>query len=62
MNYRMNGLVQIKHKNKVILTTQQLANEYETEMQVVTNNFNRNKDKYIDRKHYYCLGEYIKEI
>lgn len=38
-----------------VLTTQQLAVAYETEEQIITNNFNRNKDRYIEGKHFICL-------
>lgn len=45
----------IEHKNQRVLTTQQLAEGYETEVQIIVNNFNRNRDRYIEGKHYYCL-------
>jgi len=49
------ALQPIEHKTQRVLTTQQLAEGYETEVQIVVNNFNRNKDRYIEGKHYYCL-------
>lgn len=38
-----------------VLTTQQLAEAYGTDVQVITNNFNRNKDRYDEGKHFVCL-------
>lgn len=38
-----------------VLTTQQLAEAYGTSTDTITKNFNRNKDKYIEGKHYICL-------
>lgn len=46
-----------------VLTTQQIAEAYGTDAQVITNNFNRNKDRYVEGKHYICLtGEELKEF
>ena len=42
----MNDLRVIEYSNIRVLTTQQLAEAYEAEAQVMTNNFNRNKDRY----------------
>lgn len=38
-----------------VLTTEQLAQVYETEVKVISNNFNRNQEKFIDGKHYFKL-------
>lgn len=44
------------------MTTQQLAESYEADTQVITNNFNRNKDRYQEGKHFICLtGEALRE-
>jgi len=51
----MNTIIPIEHQNQRVLTTQQLSEAYETETQIITNNFNRNKDRYTIGKHYYCL-------
>lgn len=51
----MNTLTVIERENQRVMTTAVLADEYNTTSQVITNNFNRNKDKYIEGKHYYCL-------
>lgn len=58
----MNELKITEYRNIRVLTTQQIAEVYETDPQVVTNNFNRNKDKYKEGKHFVCLtGESLKE-
>lgn len=59
----MNNLTITEFKNIRVLTTQQIAEAYGTEPQVITNNFNRNKDRYTEGKHYICLnGEDLKEF
>lgn len=45
----------IEYRNIRVLTTQQLAEAYETDSKIVSNNFNRNKERYIEGKHYICL-------
>jgi len=45
----------ITHSNQRILTTAQLAEAYEADAQLITNNFNRNKDRYTPGKHYFLL-------
>lgn len=51
----MNNLMPIVHKNQRVLTTQQLAGGYETEPQIIRNNFNRNKDRYVSGVDYFLL-------
>lgn len=51
----MNGLVPIEHKSQRVLTTQQIAEGYNTDAQVIRNNFNRNKERYVVGVHYYVL-------
>lgn len=51
----MNTLTVIERENQRVMTTAVLAEEYNTTSQVITNNFNRNKDKYEEGKHFYCL-------
>ena len=59
----MNDLKVIEYKNIRILTTQQIAESYETEERRVVDNFNRNKDRYKEGKHFICLtGEELKEF
>ena len=45
----------IEYKGARVLTTQQLAEAYGTDNKIIYNNFNRNKDRYIEGKHYICL-------
>lgn len=53
----------IEYSDMRVLTTQQIAEAYGTDAQVITNNFNRNKDRYVEGKHYICLtGEELKEF
>lgn len=51
----MKKLQKIKHKGINVLTSKQLANCYETNSQIIRKNFERNKEKYIEGKHYYIL-------
>lgn len=59
----MSSLIPIEYYNQCILTTQQLAEFYEVETKMISNNFNNNKDKYKNGKHFYCLeGEALKDF
>lgn len=59
----MNDLQVIEIKGQRVLTTKQLAENYETTEKVISNNFNNNIDKYIENKHFYCLiGEELKDF
>lgn len=51
----MNQLQIIVHDNRRVLTTAQIAESYETENKVISNNFNRNKDRYKEGKHFIGL-------
>lgn len=51
----MNNLTVTEYKNIRVLTTQQIAEAYGTEPKVISNNFNRNKERYIEGKHFICL-------
>jgi|GEM_PF-2464384 len=51
----MDTLKPLEYSRQRILTTQQLADGYETDPQIITNNFNRNKERYALGKHYYRL-------
>lgn len=52
----MNELQIIEHNNERILLTSQLAEGYGTTVDVITRNFNRNKERYQEGKHYYALS------
>lgn len=59
----MEKLQVIEKENQRVLTTAVLAQEYETTEKIISNNFNRNKERYIKGKHYYCLeGKELKEF
>jgi hypothetical protein len=45
----------IEHRKQRILTTQQIADFYEANPQRIINNFNRNKDRYVEGKHFFLL-------
>lgn len=59
----MNNLTVTEYQDIRVLTTQQIAGAYETETKVISNNFNRNKDRYEEGKHFICLeGEEKREF
>lgn len=59
----MNELKITEYKNIRVLTTQQLAEAYGTGTEVITKNFNRNKERYLEGKHFICLeGNELKEF
>lgn len=59
----MNNLQIIEHRNERVLTTQQLAEIYETSANNIKNNFNNNKDRFIKGRDYYLLkGNDLKEF
>ena len=45
----------ITHVNTPVITTELLAQLYGTDRQRITNNFNRNKERFTEEKHYYKL-------
>ena len=51
----MNDLQVINYKNERVLLTGQLAESYGTTNQIITNNFNRNKERYEEGKHFISL-------
>ena len=51
------------HNNEVVITTKMLAEVYECEDANIKVNFNSNKAKFIEGKHYYKLtGEQLKNL
>ena len=59
----MKELTVLENNNERVLTTKQLAECYETETNNIKNNFNNNKERFIEGKHYYLLkGEELKEF
>jgi len=51
----MSQLTVIEHKNQRVLTTQQIAEAYETDTIKIRQNFQNNKSHYVLGKHYYIL-------
>lgn len=52
----------IEYKNIRVLTTQQIAEAYETNTDIISRNFSNNKARYIEGKHFICLtGEELRE-
>ena len=59
----MKELTVLENNNERVLTTKQLAEVYETKENNIKNNFNNNKDRFIEGKHYYRLtGEELKQF
>ena len=59
----MQSLQVIEIKGQRVLTTRQLATAYETEVKVIQNNFQRNKDRYTAGKHYiYMDRDELREV
>lgn len=52
---RANELTVTEYQDIRVLTTQQIAEAYETDTKIISNNFNRNKDRYEEGKHFICL-------
>ena len=53
----------IEQEGQRVLTTAQLAEYYETDSKVISKNFNRNRDRFIEGKHFYRLtGDALKEF
>ncbi len=58
-----NNLKIIEHQNQRVLLTSQLAESYGTTNKVISNNFNNNKERYQEGKHYIALeGDEKKEF
>lgn len=49
----MNELTITEHKNVRVLTTQQIAEAYGTTDKIISNNFNNNKERYVEGKHFF---------
>ena len=59
----MNNLTVTEYKNIRVLTTQQIAEAYGTDTKIISKNFSRNKERYIEGKHFICLeGEEKREF
>jgi len=59
----MNNLIPVEYQGQRILTTSQLAASFGTDTTIISNNFNRNKERYTEGKHYFLLeGEALREF
>lgn len=59
----MNNLQVIENEGQRVLTTAQLADAYETNNDVIQKNFARNRERYAEGRHYYCLtGDALKRF
>ncbi|KLU66343.1 ORF6N domain protein [Desulfosporosinus acididurans] len=57
----MSDLIPVEYQGQRILLTSQLAESYGTETRRISENFNANKERYIEGKHYFLLqGEELK--
>lgn len=57
----MKELAVTEYRCQRVLTTQQIAEAYGAGTDVITKNFNRNKERYVEGKHYVCLkGEELR--
>ena len=59
----MKELTPIKFNEQVVITTKTLAEVYECDERHIKQNFNNNKDKFLEGKHYYKLeGETLRQF
>lgn len=58
-----NKLIPLEFKNQRIMTTEILSEQFRTERRRITENFNRNSDRFTEGKHYVLLqGEELKQF
>ena len=59
----MEELKVTEYRGMRVLTTQQIAEAYGVEAKKITDNFNNNKSRYVEGKHFICLdGEELKRF
>lgn len=59
----MNELTIVEHNNQRVLTTEQLAQAYGCEPTNIKKNFNSNKERFIEGKHYFKLeGDALQDL
>ena len=57
------NLPSLTHNHLPVITTELLAELYGTERQRLTNNFNRNKERFIEGKHFFLIeGDDLREL
>lgn len=59
----MEELQIVEYNNVRVVTTKQLAEVYGTDSKTISKNFNRNKIRFVEKKHYICLtGDELKSF
>lgn len=59
----MSNLTVVEYQGKRVLTTQQLAQVYKTDVKNISNNYNRNQSRFVDGRDYHKLeGEELKQF
>jgi len=59
----MSNLIPVEYQDQRILTTVQLAEAYETNVETIKRNYERNSDRYKEGKHYFLLeGQVLKDF
>lgn len=59
----MNEIIKIEYAGNIVLTTEQLAQAYECDAKRISENFNRNADRFEEGKHYFKLeGDVLREF
>ncbi|MEY8675458.1 ORF6N domain-containing protein [Thomasclavelia cocleata] len=59
----MNQLQIIEHQNQRVLTTKQLSDVYETSVENINKNFQRNRERFDERRDYHIVkGEELKQL
>jgi len=58
----MDNLTPVEYQGQRILTTSQLGESYKADTQLIVNNFNRNRDRYKEGKHYFPLEGEAKRL
>ncbi|EKR5135933.1 ORF6N domain-containing protein [Escherichia coli] len=57
------NLPSLTHQHLPVITTELLAELYGTERQRLTNNFNRNKERFVEGKHFFLIeGDELREL
>lgn len=58
----MKEIQEVEYNGTLVLTTQQIAEAYKTNPDIISKNFKNNEDRYAEGKHYVCLtGEELKQ-
>lgn len=59
----MNNIQKVEYNGILVLTTQQIAEAYGTNTDVISKNFKNNESRYVEGKHFICLiGEELRKV